>query len=182
MSTRKATQPRADIAIAIGLMLLFLTALWASLDWSFRTALFPRLVTASGVGFTFAYVAARLLRPGSRRQAPGIGTGRDESSVEKTADAHDAASNADNRTPEYAYATVGRTAWSRALGWVALFLVLLPTTGLFVASAVFAFCYLRWCACRSWVFAATYAAVLGGSFYLFLEVLLSVATPEALLW
>jgi hypothetical protein len=182
VSTSKPAEPRADLAIAIGLMLLFLAAFWASLDWSFRTALFPRLVTASGAAFALAFVAARLLRPRRRRQAAFTATARDEPPAEGTGDAHDAAGDAGDRAPEYAYATVGRAAWARALGWVAFFLVLLVASGLFVASAVFAFCYLRWCACRSWVFAGTYAAVLGGSFYLFLEVLLSVATPEALLW
>jgi hypothetical protein len=177
VNTTKQADLRSDVVIGVALMLLFLAGLWASMDWPFRTALFRRLVTVAGAVFALLFVGTRLVAMRRRGTDAVTGIVPTETSPE-----HGAEDDEDSRELEYVYATVGRAAWARALGWVTFFVLLLPSIGLYLATAVFAFSYLRWCACRSWLFAATYAALLCGTFYLLLEVLLSVTTPEAVLW
>lgn len=174
---------RADLLIGVALALVFAAAFAPTLEWSFRTALFPRLVTMTGLVLSGAFVLLQLVAAVRERSArpaqPSPTAGPAPHGDQQDGDQHD---GDDDHDVEYVYATAGRTAWSRALAWVALFLLLLVAGGLFVASAVFAFCYLRWEAGRSWLLAGTYAAVLTGVLYLLLEVLLSITTPQPLLW
>ncbi len=154
---------------------MFSVAGLKTLDWSFRTALFPRIVTVAGVALSLLFVLAwawaryrhRPLDPEPADRVP-VSDLLDED------EQHD-------QDVEYVYATAGRAAWTQALAWVALFVVLLYVTGLFVTAAVFAFTYLRWGAGRSWLFSAVYAAVMSGVLYLALAVLLVVSVPEGLL-
>ena len=82
---------------------------------------------------------------------------------------------------EYIFATAGRKAWLHALGWVAIFLVLTVLLGLFVASAIFAFTYLRWGGRRTWLFSIIYAVILPTFLVVLFRVILFVSTPLGIL-
>lgn len=181
-STPQNTSPaggpaRADVVLALGALAVFVAAFAASFEWSFRTALFPRIVTVAGALLTMAFLlscgVAQVLasRRGAATQAPSDPAGVQ---LVDEDDAHD-------HEVEYVYATAGKAAWTQALAWVASFLLLLWIAGLFIAAAAFAFAYLRWGAARSWRFCAVYAVVLAGVLYLGLDVLLHVPVPDSLL-
>jgi hypothetical protein len=178
---------RADLVLASGALLIFAAALVQSTQWDFRTALFPRMVSVAGVAFTLLFLLTRLR--GARRGVPrSTPTAPSPASPAAADPAAPAATGPEGASPqlvdehghevEYVFATAGRAAWTQALGWVAVFLVVLFVGGLFVAAPVFAFSYLRWGAGRSWTFAVVYAVVLTALLYLFLQVLLTVPTPE----
>jgi magnesium-transporting ATPase (P-type) len=166
--------PMADLVLGCGAVLLFSVALLKTFDWSFRTALFPRIVTTAGAVlallFVLAWVWARL-----RHQPPDPAVDDPLAATEllDDDDVHD-------QDVEYVYATAGRAAWTQALAWIALFVVLLYVTGLFLTAGVFAFSYLRWGASRSWLFAALYTAVMTTVLYVALAVLLVVPVPGGL--
>jgi hypothetical protein len=168
----RVTPPVADLVLGCAAVVLFSVALLKTFDWSFRTALFPRIVTTAGavlaVLFVLAWVWARL-----RHQPldPAVEDPLATTELLDEDDVHD-------QDVEYVYATAGRAAWASALAWVALFVVLLYVTGLFVTAGVFALTYLRWGASRSWLFAAVYAAVMTTVLYVALAVVLVVPVPE----
>lgn len=164
----------ADLALGVLALGMFSTAALKTFDWSFRTALFPRIVTAAGVVLSVLFL---LLWAWARyRHRPLDPEGANPMPVSELLDEDEV----HDQDLEYVYATVGRAAWTQALAWVALFVVLLYVTGLFVTAAVFALTYLRWGAGRSWLFSAVYAAVMSGVLYLALAVLLVVSVPEGL--
>lgn len=164
--------PVADLVLGAGVLLLFVAALLETFEWSFRTALFPRVVTVAGALFSlfFLLTAAWARYSSGRRHATAAAAGGPGELFDED-DVHD-------QDVEYVYATAGKAAWAQALAWVALFIVLLWVTGLFVTAGVFAFAYLRWGASRSWLFAAVYAVVMTGVLYLALAHLLVVPVPE----
>ena len=172
-----------DLLIGTVAALLFALALLDSTDWSFRSALFPRMVTTAGLVFSVAFVAVRLVKRLRARMRSDVvstpaapsGKGGGSADLVDEDDEHD-------HEVEYVFATAGRAAWAQALAWVAAFLAALVVGGLFVGAPVFAFVYLRWGAHRSWRFAAVYAVVLAAVLYLFLQVLLTIKTPESLFW
>lgn len=172
--TPPAGPPLADLVLGLGALALFSAAFLQTLAWSFRTALFPRVVTLAGTLLAAAFVLGWLWSRRSRAaQSPDQDPQADTPELFDEDDVHD-------HEVEYVYATAGKAAWTQALAWVALFVVLLYVSGLFVAAAAFAFAYLRWAACRSWRFCAVYAAVMSGVLYLALGVLLVVPVPEGL--
>jgi hypothetical protein len=167
--------PVADLVLGCGAVVLFSMALLKTFDWSYRTALFPRIVTTAGVVLSLLFVSAWVwARLRHRPLDPGFGNPLAATELLDEDDVHD-------QDVEYVYATAGRAAWTQALAWIALFVVLLYVTGLFLTAGVFAFTYLRWGASRSWLFAAVYAAVMTGVLYVALAVLLVVSVPEGLL-
>ena len=161
----------ADLVLAAGVLLLFVTALLETFEWSFRTALFPRIVTVAGALFALVLLVTSGWARYSRRRDRGAVAQLAPDELLDEEDVHDQA-------VEYVYATAGKAAWAQALAWVALFVVLLWVTGLFVTAGVFAFTYLRWGASRSWLFAAVYAAVMAAVLYVALSQLLVVPVPE----
>lgn len=165
--------PVADLVLGVLALAMFSTALLKSFEWSFRTALFPRIVTSAGVILTLLFLLAWAWARHRHRPLDPEGADLPVSELLDEDDAHD-------QDVEYVYATAGRAAWTQALAWVALFVVLLYVTGLFVTAAVFALVYLRWGAGRTWLFAAVYAAVMSGVLYVALAVLLTVSVPEGL--
>jgi hypothetical protein len=179
-SSARARLPLADVVLGVGVLALFALALLQTFDWSFRTALFPRMVTIAGCVLTAAFLISCAVSR-RRRIAPGPAT--PATSSEQEADGQELVDEDDEHDHEieYVYATAGRAAWATALAWIALFVLLVWVAGLFVASAVFAFSYIRWGASRSWRFAAVYALVMSGVLYLFLGILLTVPVPEGLL-
>lgn len=164
----------ADLVLGVLALGMFSAAGLKTFDWSFRTALFPRIVTTAGVVLSVLFLLAwAWARSRHRPLDPKAGDALPVSDLLDEDEVHD-------QDVEYVYATAGRAAWTQALAWVALFVVLLYVTGLFVTAAVFAFAYLRWGAGRSWLFCAVYAVVMSGVLYLALAVLLVVSVPEGL--
>ncbi|MGH3383661.1 MAG: tripartite tricarboxylate transporter TctB family protein [Nocardioidaceae bacterium] len=168
--------PVGDLVLGTGTLLVFGLALLATFEWTFRTALFPRMVTIAGSALTAGFLVTCVVRGLRRVPSPDTTTSGVREDGEQLVDEDEE----HDHEVEYVYATAGRAAWTQALAWVALFIVLLWVTGLFVASAVFSFCYLRWGASRSWLFAAVYAVVMSGVLYLALSVVLAVSVPEGL--
>jgi hypothetical protein len=179
-STPRAGGPLADVVLGVGVLAVFGLALLATFEWSFRTALFPRMVTITGCVLTAAFLVSCGV---SRWRGTAPGPATPATSSEQEADGQELVNEDDEHDHEieYVYATAGRAAWAQALAWIALFVLLLWVAGLFLASAIFAFSYIRWGAARSWLFAAVYAVVMAGVLYLFLGVLLTVSVPEGLL-
>ncbi len=170
---------RADLVLGLAALLLFAAAFRETLDWGDRTALFPRLVTASGAGLALAFLLAWAVsraRSGRQPEHAPAAADPDHPHVHDLLDEDDV----HDHDVEYVYATAGRAAWTQALGWVAAFIVLLWLTGLFVTAGVFALTYLRWGAGRSWRFAAVYAVVMSGVLYVALALVLVVPVPEGL--
>ena len=172
--------PLADVVLGVGTLVLFALALLETFEWSFRTALFPRMVTIAGCALTLGFLVWCAVAGRRRAEPPAAAPGTpkvDEADGQELVgedDEHD-------HDVEYVFATAGRAAWAQALGWVAFFVVLLWVTGLFITSALFAFSYLRWGAGRSWRLAAIYAVGMSGVLYLGLAVILTVSVPEGLL-
>jgi hypothetical protein len=164
---------RADLVFGAAAVVMFAAAGVATFGWPFRTALFPRLVTGSGTAIALLFTVSWLLR------RPGPGTA-DPGSDEPEAGSALLAPEEDGRghDVEYVYATAGRAAWAQALGWIAVFFLLLALVGLFAAAAAFTVAYLRWGGGRSWRFAVTYAVILVAVFYVSMDVLLTIPTPR----
>lgn len=172
--TAGGSPPLADLVLGALALVMFSAAGLKTLDWSFRTALFPRIVTVAGAALSLLFVLTWAWA--RHRHRPLDAEGSDPVPVSELLDEDEV----HDQDVEYVYATAGRAAWTQALGWVALFVVLLYVTGLFVTAAVFAFTYLRWGAGRSRLFSAVYAAVMSGVLYLALAVLLVISVPEGL--
>jgi hypothetical protein len=159
---RPSPEAVADVVVTVLLLALFG---WAFLEaglWSFRAALFPRLVAAAGVALTALHLVQAVLR--LRRPAPPLEAG-----------------DADPDDVEYVFRTAGPRRWASALGWVAAFFALLYVTGLYVTAPVFSLLYLRFAGRRTWIFSAIYAIVIGVVLYVAFELALGVPTPSGLL-
>ena len=166
---RIPTERVADVVITALLLVLFGWAYLETGEWSFRAALFPRLVT--GVAFVLSAVhlvlVLRRLRPGSA-DAPA----EPEPPAEDDADRDDV---------EYVFGTASGRAWAEALAWIAGFFVTLYVAGLFLTAPVFSVLYLRFAGGRTWKVSVIYAVVVGVVLYVAFEVLLGVPTPEGLI-
>jgi hypothetical protein len=152
----------ADVVVTVLLLVLFAWAFLEAGEWSFRAALFPRLVTATGVVLALLHLVQGLLR--LRRPAPAPDSG-----------------DADPDDVEYIFRTAGPRRWASALGWVAAFFVLLFLAGLYVTAPVFSVLYLRFAGRRRWIFSAIYAIVIAVVLYVAFELALGVPTPAGLL-
>jgi Tripartite tricarboxylate transporter TctB family len=176
--TRRHRIPSGAVADVVLTALLLALFAWALLDagqWSFRAALFPRIVTGAGVVFCVIKLVQSLAHLRRARSAavvpdhepvPAGGTHEDEENEEEDV--------------EYVFATAGRRNWTMALGWVAAFFVLLYVAGLFLTAPVFSLLYLRFGGGQSWKVSAIYAVVIGVVLYVAFEVLLGIATPPGL--
>lgn len=161
-SRRPSPEAVADVVITVLLLALFAGAFLAAGEWSFRAALFPRLVTGAGAVLAALHLVQALLR--LRRPAPAV-------------DADDS----DPDDVEYVFRTAGPRRWASALGWVAGFFVLLYLAGLYVTAPVFSLLYLRFTGKRTWIFSAIYAIVIAVVLYVAFELALGVPTPSGLL-
>jgi hypothetical protein len=79
------------------------------------------------------------------------------------------------------FATAGPRAWTKALLWIAFFLVVTAVTGIFVSSGLFALLYLRFGAGKSWRFSLIYSAVLSICLLAMFRWLLYIPTPLGIL-
>jgi hypothetical protein len=164
VASRRRPSPEAVADVVVTVLLLAVFA-WAFLDagqWSFRAALFPRLVTGAGVVLTALHLVQALLR--LWRPAPPLDAG-----------------DADPYDVEYVFRTAGPRRWASAVGWVAGFFALLYLAGLYITAPVFSLLYLRFAGKRTWIFSAIYAIVGAVVLYVAFELALGVPTPSGLL-
>jgi len=166
-----------DLVITAVLLVLFGWAFLDALGWSFRAALFPRVVTAAGFVFCAVNLAQgvrALLRGRAAAPAPALGHepvpsgGTHEDEVVGEEDV------------EYVFATAGGRNWAVALAWVFGFFALLYVAGLFLTAPVFSLLYLRFGGGQTWKVGVVYAVVVGVVLYLSFEVALGIATPPGL--
>jgi hypothetical protein len=157
---RPTPEAMADLVLTVLLLGLFGWAFLQAAQWSFQAALFPRIVTASGVVLSVLHLAQALLR--LRQEF-----------LPRDADHPD--------DVEYVFRTAGARRWASALGWVTAFFVLLYVAGLYVTAPVFSLLYLRFAAKRTWIFSAIYAIVIAVVLYGAFELALGASTPPGLL-
>lgn len=168
---QSVSDTRTDLVLGLVSAALFVLAAWQTAEWSFETALFPRIVTLTGAALSLLFLVLVTVRLARRRPAPV----RDAETAALLDD------DEDDTEVEYVFASAGRAAWAQALAWIAVHLLLLLLGGLFLASSVFTFCYLRWAGGRTWLLSAGYAVVLTVVLYVALRVLLVVSVPEGII-
>lgn len=176
---------KSDLIGAAIAAVIFAVALAMTIEWSDKAAMFPRVITGSGLLFSVACLLGCIVRA-RRAQDPGYSTAVNQSLEERVhGRVEEASSEPDGDLPpedvEYVFATAGRKAWLSALGWIALFLVLTVLLGLYVASAIFAFVYLRWSGRTTWLFSLAYALILSVCLVLIFRVVTFVPTPLGIL-
>ena len=176
---------KSDLIGAAIATVIFMIALVMTFEWSDKAAMFPRIITGSGLFFSVLYGLGLIVK-WRRAKKPGY-VERSHLSVEERVHGNvqehnpDANEDLESEEVEYIFATAGRKAWLHALGWVAIFLVLTVLLGLFVASAIFAFTYLRWGGRRTWLFSIIYAVILPTFLIVLFRVVLFVSTPLGIL-
>ncbi|MBA2451241.1 MAG: tripartite tricarboxylate transporter TctB family protein [Chloroflexi bacterium] len=139
---------RADLAITVGFLVLFVLALVQARAWPFRTSLFPTIISS----FVIAILVLKLvldLSAAARRApaavAPTVGglVEEEEAAAAKLEDV---------------FETAPRAVWLSALVWMAAFFVLLWAVGILITLPLFAFVYLLRVSRESVPLAAGYAA------------------------
>lgn len=161
-------RPMADLVITFVMMVIFGWALWTSFDWSFRAALFPRMVTITGLGLVVLHLVILLTRPATGAQAEPA------ASQPLMLESDD---NADAQELEYEFAHASRRNWLTNIGWVVAFFGGVFVAGLFLGSIVFTVAYLRFGANRSWRFAVIYAATVAVMLFGVFDRMLAVSMP-----
>ncbi|NEK85942.1 tripartite tricarboxylate transporter TctB family protein [Blastococcus saxobsidens] len=192
-SRRPSTGAVADVVLGLFMVAVFGWAFLEAADWSFKAALFPRIVT--GLGFTVALlqVVQSLLRLARGRRAAAdptpatspagpIGPVPGAAPAEAVPQAAGTTSEDDVNEDdvEYVFQTAGARRWTEAVAWVTAFFVLLYVAGLFVTAPLFSFLYLRFAGRRTWVFCAIYAVVVGVVLYAAFELALGIPVPPGL--
>lgn len=161
-STRRL--PWADIVITVGLLATFAVALVTARGWSFKTGLFPQMVTVLGLFLAALHLLILFLRrPAEDHQPHG-----EDGEIEAV-------------DVEYVFEHATRAQWARTLGWALGFFVALYLVGIFIAAPVFTVAYLRYSARASWVLSVVYAIVVGVMLYLAFVVFLQLPVPEGVL-
>lgn len=163
-----------DVVLTVILLAVFSGAYLRALDWPFRAALFPKLLSAAGIGFAVLALigfAVRLRR--AAREEPGEPAGSAPVHAGEDEERHE-------QSPEYIFGTAGARAWIGAVAWVAAFFAGLWLVGVYVIVPVFAFAYLRTAGGASLRAAAVYAAVAGGVLWLAFTRLLEVPMPAGI--
>jgi hypothetical protein len=168
---RPSPETVADVVLTVLLLALFGWAFLQAAEWSFRTALFPRIVS----GTAFVLSALHLLQVLLRLRRGAVAAPAPTDAPDAVAGEGTAEDDA-----EYIFQTAGGRRWASALGWVAAFFVLLYVGGLFVTAPLFSFFYLRFAGRRTWVFSTIYAGVSGVVLYAAFELALGVPTPAGL--
>lgn len=165
---RPSAQAVADVVLTVLLLALFGWAIQESTGWSFRTALFPRIVTGAAFALSALHLVKSLVQlVRETRTAPAAPDGADPN-------------DADPDDAEYVFRTAGARRWASALGWVVAFVVLLQVGGLFVTASLFSLLYLRFGGGRTWRFSAVYAVVIGVVLYAAFELALDIPSPPGL--
>jgi hypothetical protein len=161
---------RGDVILTVALLTVFAGAYALSLAWPFRTALFPRLVSAAGVILALVQLAALAARARRATVVP-----------DETAPVHRGGEDEGDHSVGYVFASAGGRAWGAALGWIAAFFVSLWLVGAVPTVPAFALLYLRVAGGASWRAAAVYAVVAGVVVFAVFGRLLSVPMPTGVL-
>jgi hypothetical protein len=181
-TAHRQVRPVADLVITVLLIALFGWALWTSLDWSFRAAVFPRMVTALGLGLVILHLLILLARPAKfapGKSAPGTpAAGAPGQSDSFPLEGDD---ELEVHELEYEFGHASRRTWLVNLGWVIAFFGGVFVVGLFPASLVFTLTYLRFGGGRSWRFAAIYTVIVGGVLFGFFDQMLRLSMPLGIL-
>lgn len=176
VTPRRAARP--DLVISSVLFAVFAGALLLTLSWPAPVALLPRLVGAVGVTATGWLVLRNILALRASRTTEAL------DHADAAATEYGAAAEIDARQehePEYVFASATRAAWVRSIGFVAGFLIALWLFGIFVASGIFAFVYLRFVGARSWLVSLLYAAVLVGVLWALMRWVMFIPSPVGLI-
>ncbi|MGY2001289.1 tripartite tricarboxylate transporter TctB family protein [Blastococcus sp. SYSU DS1024] len=194
VSPRPSTGAVADVVLSLLMVAVFGWALLEAADWSFKAALFPRIVTGLGCAFAILQLVQSLLRLGRGRRAAGkpapptspAGPIAPVPLVTPAEAVPQAAGtttedDANEDDVEYVFQTAGARRWTEAVAWLTGFFVLLYVAGLFVTAPLFSFLYLRFAGRRSWLFCGAYAVVVGVVLYVAFEVALGIPVPPGLL-
>lgn len=162
-------RPVSDVVITFFMLVLFGWALWTSLDWSFRAALFPRMVTITGLVLVVLHLIMLVVRPATSASSANP-AGSESSALEgdDEVEAHEL---------EYEFAHASRRTWLVNVGWVVAFFGGVFVVGLFVTSPLFTLAYLRFGAGRSWRFAVIYSVVVAAVIFGFFDQMLTVSMP-----
>jgi hypothetical protein len=172
----------ADLIINVVLVAVFGVALLATTGWPLQTALFPMIVSGTGLLLVLGHLAVPMLgrarrhatvEPASAEPAVTVEPASAEPAV--TIEADDADQDA-----EYVFASAGKRAWGAALAWTGAFFLALYAFGLLITAPLFSLCYLRFSARKSWPLSIAYALVLLIAIYLTFEYLLTIPVPASL--
>lgn len=161
----------ADLIINVVLVAVFGVALLATTGWPLQTALFPMIVSGTGLLLVLGHLAVPML--GRARRHATVEPASAEPAV--TIEADDADQDA-----EYVFASAGKRAWGAALAWTGAFFLALYAFGLLITAPLFSLCYLRFSARKSWPLSIAYALVLLIAIYLTFEYLLTIPVPASL--
>ena len=134
----RSAPARADLPITLGFLAAGAWVVFQSLDWPFRTSLFPLLTGSLLVGLALLKLGASV-----GRVPP---------------DVQDKEQSAPTDLPDV-FVTASRSDWAAAVGWMASFFLMLWLLGALVTVPLFAVAYLLIVARRSPVLAGTYAFV-----------------------
>lgn len=165
---------KSDLIIALVITTIMGFAFVESMSFPDVAGDFPRAITLSGLTLGLGYVMLLLVKIVKLRTA--FTNGKAESIASSGMDP-----SPDTEAIEYVYATAGRRVWVSSLLWVAAFLVMTVTLGLFIASGIFSLIYLRWNAGKSWTFSALYAVALTLFLVALFRWLLYIPTPIGIL-
>jgi hypothetical protein len=165
---------RSDIIITLVITSIMGLAFVESFDYKDVAGLFPRSITLVGLILGVAYGVSLLVK----HQRIKSGLVSDKSQATPLPDMEYAP---DTESIDYVYATAGRRAWISSILWVAAFLVLTVALGLFIASFIFSFVYLRWNAGKSWIFSGVYAVSITLFLVALFRWLLYIPTPIGIL-
>lgn len=163
----------AELVFSIALLVLFAWAFVEAGNWSFRAALYPRIVAVAGLLTVMLRLAVSVF--GGARAA-----GAPAPTLELAGVAVVDEEEAEQQDVEYVFAHAGRQAWIEALGWVAGFFVALWVLGLYITVPLFCVLYLKLVAKASWLVAVVYAAVAWLVLFLAFTRFLSLPVPEGI--
>lgn len=165
---------KPDIIITFSITSIMGFAFVESFGFPDVAALFPRAITLIGLILGLTYGVLLLRKHHKLRNSSA-------SVQSKVTPLPEVEYAPDTESIDYVYATAGRRAWVSSILWVAAFLVLTVALGLFIASCIFSFMYLRWNAGKSWTFSGVYAVSVTLSLLVLFRWLLYVPTPIGIL-
>jgi hypothetical protein len=162
---------RADTLITLGFLALFAWAIWQARAWPYRAALFPVLVSL----FAFVPILVKLWldshpRP-TTQLVPTTSAGVAAHLVEEQ--------EATDAELEDIFETAPRKVWLNALGWLALFFVMLWALGIYITVPLFALVYLLVVSRDSLPIAAGYAALAWAFLYFLFDQVLHLPLPTS---
>jgi Tripartite tricarboxylate transporter TctB family len=159
----------ADFLITLGFLALFTWAIVQARGWPFRASLFPVVAASIVLALVVVKLTLDLLGRQTRRSAP----------VDERIVGEEEAAQAEL---EDVFATAPRAVWLPALGWMALFFVMLWALGALIAVPLFAAAYLLLVSRDPPMLAGIYAAAAWAVVYGLFDRLLHIPLPTGTLF